>query len=239
MRNNLFGGRLKGNTVESERRLPLLQTLGGTLTMNDAYPSYLILDPGGAGRTILLPAEADGLFYQITNFADAVELLTVKEDSNTTTIAEIAPGETVAFMCMSGTWRTFRQSGGSVSGLVKGAPAPTSLATAGAITYTIAQLKTGLIVRDPAGAARTDVLPTAALAVAGLPGVQVGDWLFCDLTNGADAAEAITLDAGSGGAYDTNQTAASRIVPQNAGRVIKMRFTNVTASSEAYVVYLV
>lgn len=115
--------------------------------------------------------------------------------------------------------------------------APASIATAGNVTLTAAQMATGIIVRDPAGAARTDTLPTAALLVAGLPGVKVGQIVSVLIVNGADAAETITLAAGTGGAFDTNQTAASRVIPQNASKLVHVRFTNVTAGAEAYVVY--
>lgn len=114
---------------------------------------------------------------------------------------------------------------------------PTSLATAGAETYTAAQLLTGIIVRDPAGAGRTDTLDTAAAIVAAVAGAAVGDTLVVHIVNGADAAETITLAAGTGGGFDTNQTAASRVIPQNASKDIRIRLTNVTASLEAYVIY--
>lgn len=117
------------------------------------------------------------------------------------------------------------------------APAPTSDATVGARTYTAAEILGRTIVRDPNGASRSDVLPTAALLVAALPGVRVGDTIDCLIINGADAAETITIGAGSGGTFDANQTAASRLIGQNASKVIRIRFTNVTAASEAYVVY--
>jgi hypothetical protein len=57
------------------------------------------------------------------------------------------------------------------------------------------------------------------------------------IVNGADAAETITIGAGTGGAFDANQTAASRLIGQNASKLVRIRFTNVTVSSEAYVVY--
>ena len=117
------------------------------------------------------------------------------------------------------------------------APAPASIATAGAETYTAAQILGGIIVRDCAGAGRTDTLPTAALLVAALPGVRVGDVISCTIVNGSDAAEAITLAAGAGGGFDANQTAASRVIGQNTSKTIRIRFTNVTAAAEAYVVY--
>ncbi len=45
---------------------------------------------------------------------------------------------------------------------------PASVDTAGPATYTAAQIGRGIILRDPSGAARTDVLPTAALLIAGV-----------------------------------------------------------------------
>lgn len=121
--------------------------------------------------------------------------------------------------------------------IMRPASAPTSLATAGNETYTAAQLATGIIVRDCSGAGRTDTLPTAALLVAAQIRPAVGDILRCLIVNGSDAAEAITIGAGTGGGFDANQTAASRVIPQNASKVIHIRLTNVTAGAEAYVVY--
>ena len=115
---------------------------------------------------------------------------------------------------------------------------PGSDATAGNITLTAAQVLAGLFVRDPNGASRTDVLPTAALLVAAMTRPAVGDVIRLLVVNGADAAETITFTAGSGGSYDANQTAASRLIGQNASKLMHIRLTNVTASSEAYVVYL-
>jgi predicted RecA/RadA family phage recombinase len=120
----------------------------------------------------------------------------------------------------------------------EGSVAPVSISTAGAVTYTAAQIMAGIIVRDTNGASRTDVLPTAALLVAAVPGAKVGDVIRCKIVNGADAAEVLTIQAGSGGAYDANQTASSQVIPQNASKELMIRLTNVTASSEAYVAYL-
>lgn len=122
--------------------------------------------------------------------------------------------------------------------LIKQEGAPASYNTAGAQTYTAANVLSGLIVRDCAGAGRTDVLPTAALLVAALPGAKVGDIIECRVINGSDAAETLTIDAGVGGTYDANQTAASRVIPQNTSKVLRIRLTNVTAAAEAYVAYI-
>ena len=93
------------------------------------------------------------------------------------------------------------------------------------------------MVADCAGAGRTYTLPTAALLVAAIPGAQVGDVVRCLIVNGSDAAEAITLAEGTGGGFDANQTATSRVIAQNGSKTIAIRLTNVTAASEAYVVY--
>lgn len=131
-----------------------------------------------------------------------------------------------------GTFRNLR-----TTRLIRGEGAATTYATAGNITYTAAEILGGIIVRDPAGAGRSDVLPTAALLVAALPGATVGDVIECLIVNGADAAEAITLGAGSGGAFDANQTATARVINQFFSKTIRIRLTNVTGGAEAYVVY--
>jgi hypothetical protein len=115
--------------------------------------------------------------------------------------------------------------------------AAASYATAGNITYTAAEVLDGIIVRDCAGAGRTDTLPTAALLVAAIPGVANGDVARVYIINGSDAAEAITLAAGSGGVFDTNQTAASRVIPQNTSKMVHIRFTDVGSGTEAYAVF--
>jgi hypothetical protein len=115
---------------------------------------------------------------------------------------------------------------------------PASYATAGAQTYSAADILSGIIVRDCAGAGRSDVLPTAALLVAAVTGAQVGDELQCIIVNGSDAAETLTIGAGTGGAFDANQTVASRVIPQNASKVLTIRLTNVSTGTQAYVAYL-
>ena len=113
---------------------------------------------------------------------------------------------------------------------------PTMITTAGAATYTAAEILGGVVWRDPSGAGRTDVLPTAALLCGALINEQVGDVIDFILVNEADAAETITLSSGSGGGFD--QLAATRIVPQNTSRLVRIILTNVTSGSEAYKVYM-
>lgn len=111
------------------------------------------------------------------------------------------------------------------------------ITTAGAGTYTAAQIISGYIFRDPSGAGRTDTLSTAALLVAAISGVAVNDAIEFTVCNTADAAEAITITAGSGGTlYKTTNTDT---IAQNETAKIVIQFTNVTASSEAYNAFIV
>jgi predicted RecA/RadA family phage recombinase len=117
-------------------------------------------------------------------------------------------------------------------------PAAASVATVGAATITAAQVLGGIYVRDCAGASRIDTLPTAALLVAATPNPAVGDILRFRVINGSDPiTEVLTITEGAGGSWDANQTAVSRIVLGGCSKDILIRLTNVTAASEAYVVY--
>lgn len=110
--------------------------------------------------------------------------------------------------------------------------APVTLTTAGAVTLTAAQLLAGLILRDPNGAGRSDLFPTAALLKAAIPGVQVGTSFRTILRNTADAAETITMLVGTGVTISGTATVA-----QNNTKEFLIVFTNITPGSEAYTVY--
>jgi hypothetical protein len=62
------------------------ETLSGnkTLTFNDARTQ--VLDPGGSGRNVVLPAETSGVEVIISNTADAAEDLTVQDDGSSTVV---------------------------------------------------------------------------------------------------------------------------------------------------------
>lgn len=106
--------------------------------------------------------------------------------------------------------------------------------TAGPLTITAAMVIGGSLLRDPNGAGRTDVLPTAALLVAAFTTPQVGDIVKLYVVNCADAAETITMSAGTGGTWNVNQPAAARVITQNNSRWVFIRLTNVTSGAEAY-----
>ena len=130
------------------------------------------------------------------------------------------------------TRRTPERNSPFLSGLAHPLITPSTLTTAGAITLTAAQILGGLILRDPNGAARTDVLPTAALLVAAIPGAEVGTSFVFYVRNDADAAETITVDPGTGGTASGTKTVA-----QSNLKAFLVRITNITPGSEAYTYY--
>ena len=108
----------------------------------------------------------------------------------------------------------------------------TTDSTAGAKTYTAAELIGGLILRDPNGAARSDVTPSAAALVAGFAGGIVGSSFEFTIRNTADAAETLTLTAGAGVTLSGTMTIA-----QNNSKKFLCRLDNVTPGSEAVTIY--
>lgn len=104
--------------------------------------------------------------------------------------------------------------------------------TAGAVTYTATQLLGGFILRDPNGAARSDVLPTAALLKAAVQGCVVGTAIEFEIRNTADADELLTITAGTG----VTLSPTSITIGQNNTRRLTAVFSNV-GSTPAYTVY--
>jgi hypothetical protein len=108
-------------------------------------------------------------------------------------------------------------------------------------TITIAQLLTGILSDDPEGNA-TWTLPTAALAVAGVPGVAIGDCIDFAVVNDATTTvdEKITLAMGTGGTAVGLMVVDSQLVAgiRSAGSgMFRIRFTGVASGSAAYVCY--
>ena len=108
----------------------------------------------------------------------------------------------------------------------------TTTDTVGVTTYTIAQMLGGLILRDPNGAGRADLVSTAALAVAGIKGAKVGDSFEFTIRNTANGAETITVTTATGCTLSGTMTIA-----QNYSKRFLARLDNVTSGSEAYSIY--
>lgn len=83
-------------------------TLSGTATLDNTYPSILMLDPGGANRDVTLDTESthDGLLRLIVNRADNAENLVFKETSGDggSTIATANQNEAALLYCDGSSW---------------------------------------------------------------------------------------------------------------------------------------
>lgn len=101
-----------------------------------------------------------------------------------------------------------------------------SIATAGAGTYTAANIKTGLILRDCAGASRTDTTDTAANLISGLALAYDYEEVCVDVQNNSAGAYTITL---AGGTNVTLQTAIS-IAQASATRLAVRRTSPTTVA---------
>lgn len=96
--------------------------------------------------------------------------------------------------------------------------------TAGAVTYTAADILGGIIMRDCNGAGRTDVLPSAALLLAAMKDEEVGDIIpVLIINNTAAGGFIITITPGAGGTLA--QVATSTTVPGNTSRLVFIRIT--------------
>jgi ABC-type Na+ transport system ATPase subunit NatA len=109
---------------------------------------------------------------------------------------------------------------------------PATDATAAAVTFTPAQVLGGLILRDPNGAGRADLLPTAATLLAAIEGPMVGLSFEFVIRNTADAAETITVTTNTGLTLSGTMTIA-----QNNSKRFLARITAVGAGLEAVTVY--
>lgn len=118
------------------------------------------------------------------------------------------------------------------SSLVYPTTTPSTIATAGAVTYATSDLLGGLILRDTAGAARSDVTPTAAALVAALQGARAGLSFEFSILNNSGAANAVTVTAGAGVTLSGTMTVAQNNIKRFLARV-----TNATPGSEAVTVY--
>lgn len=99
----------------------------------------------------------------------------------------------------------------------------TTIATAGAVTYGADEVLGGLILRDPAGAGRADLVPTATAVYTQLSKPVKVAGLSFDFTirNTADAAETITLTVNTGVTISGTATIA-----QNNSKTFRWVFTD-------------
>jgi len=105
----------------------------------------------------------------------------------------------------------------------------TTITTAAAVTFGAGEVLGGLILRDPAGGARADLLPTAASMAANLRNVvSTAPYKSFEFTirNTADAAETITVTTNTGLTLSGTMTIA-----QNNSKRFKWVQTSATAAT--------
>jgi len=140
----------------------------------------------------------------------------------------MAGGKNVQSNWVGGDLQFLDQAGNVLFTMTKGGLLPrrsvTNITTVGAGTYTAAQLLTGIITRDPSGAARTDTTDTALALISGLGLAADGDIFECILINTADAAEAITLAGGT----DVTVNNAGQTLAQNESALLVFRRASAT-----------
>lgn len=129
--------------------------------------------------------------------------------------------------------------GGTGAKLLLGNGAAPSSVTTTTSTYLAAAMLSGIIVNSAATAV-TATLDTAANIVAAIQAAygscNIGDVIDFELINGGSSTGAITVGAGSGGAFDTNVATANKTVAINTARTIFIRITAV--GTPAYVIYM-
>ena len=103
--------------------------------------------------------------------------------------------------------------------------------TAGNVTYTIAELLGGLILRDATGCARTCVTPTAAAIVGGIPCATNDDTFEVTIIN--TGGEALTLTAGCG----VTMIPATQALAADEQHHLIVRLVDVSCSCEAVTFY--
>jgi hypothetical protein len=113
----------------------------------------------------------------------------------------------------------------------------TTKADAAAVTLTAAEVLGGLVLRDPAGAGRADLLPTAAALIAAIPGAAAGASFEFTIRNTADAAETITVTTNTGLTLSGVMTIAQSNSKRFLAVVTEVQSDSVVGSADAVTVY--
>ena len=77
-----------------------IDTMTGNATWVATTGNFQILDPGGADRTVTLPAEetSNGLWFQVYNSADADEVISINNDAASLRVA-LGRGDSALLVC--------------------------------------------------------------------------------------------------------------------------------------------
>lgn len=107
-----------------------------------------------------------------------------------------------------------------------------TITDAGDVTLSTAQLLGGLILRDPAGGARTDTTPTASEIIDALYEARDNTSKLLIVRNTADAAETLTISGGTGVTVDGTATIA-----QNNTKIFLVHVDDISGGNEAVTIY--
>jgi hypothetical protein len=212
------------------------QILGGLILRDPAGANRADLFPTAANIVAALPGCVVGQTFDVTilNTADAEEIINMTTNTGLT-----LSGDMAIERYRSKTFRVVLTNVTVAAVTIyaldlaeKPRTAVTTEATAAAVTFTAAQILGGLILRDPAGAARADLLPAPADIVAAIPGCVVGSSFEFTIRNTADANETITLTANG----DSTVSGTATIAQNNSKRFLAV-VTNIGSGTEAVTVY--
>lgn len=109
---------------------------------------------------------------------------------------------------------------------------PTPNAVNAAVTYSVAEILSGLILRDALSTARADLLPTAAAIIAGINGCQVGTSFRTWIRNTGAGAGSITLTTNTG-----LTLSGTMVIAFQTQKELMFVVTNVFPNQEAVTVY--
>jgi len=204
------------------------QWSGGNISIGTAAVARIINIGNTTGTTSLIMSSGTGGLI-LGNDANGGEIQ----------IGNVANAKTITVGNGTGASRLFTRWG--AGGNIVHQPAETGLSDADG-TLTTSHLFSQIITMTPT-ADRTLTLPTAADIVAAVSGVQIGDAFDFRIMN-LDSASGndVIIAMGSGGTAIGHMT----VEPYNNGAgtyfysgtgIFRLRFTNVTVSSEAYTVY--
>jgi hypothetical protein len=223
MRINIFDGLLNGVMEVRSRRKILKQTLGAALTLTTGMPNRLVLDPAAA-RTITLPPESAGLWFEITNAADALENITVVEDAGSVTQCIIGVGQTVTIWSDGTSW--FTSGAGDLPGVVNITTATVTLTRAAHAGKLITLNRAaGIVVTLPAaigsGAVFEFLVGTAFTAAGTISVANSADTMLGKAFVAQDGADTCLMFDGGGTDDSVNMNGGTR--GGAAGDIIKLR----------------
>lgn len=183
------------------------------------YVGNVILGPDNGHALVF---GHDGSFKVVTDplSASPVEALSVSTSGDSTltgTTSLVGNTSVTGTLSTSGALTTTGNPRATIA-------AVTNITTAGNETYTAAQFLTGIITRDPNGGSRTDATDTGTNLVSGLGLTADGQTAVVYLVNTADAAETITLSAGT----DVTISNVGQTIAQNEAAILLVRRTAAT-----------